>query len=78
MKKGEKAVRGVSSAEAAAARVLSGRVRRPYAILSARYSTLLSSRNGRNSLKTVIDGTFYPSLKPGVFATNIAAVERHS
>jgi hypothetical protein len=74
MKKGERAARrmngmvasprGVSASFASSA--------------SCFYPSLLSSRNGCNSLKTLIDGAFYPSLKPGGYTTNIAAAEGHS
>jgi hypothetical protein len=77
MKEGERAVRRISGAAASAASLPSSRGRRPRTILRASYSTLLSSRIGCNLLTTLIEGDCYPSLKPGVFATHIAAAERH-
>jgi len=77
MKEGEKAVRRTGGAAASAANIPSTHDRRPRTILCAGYSTLLSSRIGCNLLTTLIEGAFYPQLKPGLFATHIATVERH-
>jgi hypothetical protein len=78
MKEGKRAVGRMRGAKASAVSILSAGVQHPHTILRASYSTLLSSRIARNSLKTLIGGAFYPSLKPGVFGTHIATVERHS
>jgi hypothetical protein len=71
MKKGERAARRMKGIVASPRGVSAS-------VASCFYPSLLSSRNGCNSLKTLIDGAFYPSLESGVFATNIAAMERHS
>jgi hypothetical protein len=76
MKEGQREVGGKGRARALAVGISSPLGQRPHTILCASYSTLLSSRIARNSLKTLIGGASYPSLKPGGLATHIVAAER--